>query len=379
MRDLLSRFVIFWPLAAAAILYGCFWSILTPDISLSYVPWLQHIEAAGPVGAFAAPFGDYAPPFYYVLAALSLLSGVLPAATLVKLVGVIGTVLLTLAVHRLLAVLKVAQAWRVALFVPLLPGVALNASLMASGDALWAAPCIMALACGVERRHLAMLVWCGVALSIKQQAIFAAPFVLGLLLARRVPVRLWVAAPLAFFLMYVPAWAAGWPLGNLLTVYVRQAGMMDSLSLNAPNIWTLVQQLVGPPAIALTGVALACATAAALWLTRRMAGLALEGPTLVGAALMSPLLVAGLLPRMHERYFFLADVLALVWSATAGTSRARTDAALVQLGSTLAILAYVSGVAGLGCVGAVAMIAATWRIGGALAPAVEPDRHLVIA
>lgn len=355
-----------WPLAAAALLYAWFWPLVTPDSTASYIPWLNHIQTTGPVAAFSSPFGDYSPPYYYVLATLSLLSDVLPDATLVKLVGVIGTAWLTVAVHRLLWALDVADPWRIALFVPLLPGVALNASLMASADASWAAPCVLALACAAGRRHVAMLIWCGVALSIKQQAIFAAPFVLGLLLSRRVPVRLWPAAPAAMLAMYLPAWAAGWPLSDLLTVYVRQAGFVDGLSLNAPNVWAIVQTVPGFEARALTGIALAAAAAAGVWLAARLTMMRLSGQTLIAAALLAPLLMVGLLPRMHERYFFLADVLALIWAAVAGTRRASGDAALVQLGSTLGILAYMSGVGGLACLGAVAMIVATRRVAIAL-------------
>lgn len=348
-------------------MYAWFWPLVTPDSTQSYIPWLQHIQATGLVDAFSTPFGDYAPPWYYLLAALSLLSGMLPDATLVKLVGVVGTVLLTIAVHRLLTALDHPQPWRVALFTPLLPGVALNASLLASGDALWAAPCVMALAAAAGRRHIAMLVWAGVALSIKQQAIFAAPFLLGLLLARRVPVRLWPLAPAAMLAMYLPAWAVGWPLSDLLTVYARQASFFAAdLSRNAPTIWALVETLPGIDMNAFKGIALTAGAAAAVWLTARMSKMRLEGQTLVAVALLSPLLVVGLLPQMHERYFFLADVLALVWAAVAGTSRASGDAVLVQLGSTLGILAYMSGVSGLACLGAVAMIVATWRVAGAV-------------
>jgi Gpi18-like mannosyltransferase len=351
---------------AAALLYAWFWPVLTPDITLAYVPWLNHIQEAGPISAFATSFGDYTPPYYYVLAALSLLSGIVPDVTLVKLVGVLGTAWLTIAVHRLLCALDVADPWRIALFVPLLPGAVLNVSVMASADALWAAPCVLALACAADRRHLAMLIWCGVAFSTKQQAIFAAPFVLGLLLARRVPVRLWPAAPAAMLGMYLPAWAAGWSPSDFLTVYVRQAGFVDGMSLNAPNIWAIVQTVPGFDARVLTGVALATAAAAGVWLAARLAVMRVEGPALAAAALLAPLLIAGLLPRMHERYFFLADILALVWAGAAGTRRASGDAALVQLGSTLGILGYMSGIDGFACLGAVAMIVATRRVALAL-------------
>jgi hypothetical protein len=91
--------------------------------------------------------------------------------------------------------LDVPRGWLLASFMPLVPGVALNASLLASGDAFWAAPGIMVLASAARRRDLALLAWCGVALAVKQQAVCLAPFVRGVLLARRVPMRQWTALP----------------------------------------------------------------------------------------------------------------------------------------------------------------------------------------
>jgi hypothetical protein len=69
---------------------------------------------------------------------------------------------------------------------------------------------------------------------------------------------------------------------------------------------------------------------------------------------------------MHEHYFLLADILVLAYAAAERTRHAWTTAALVQAGSILGIGASFSGIAGLGCVGAVAMIVATVRLGAPL-------------
>lgn len=355
------------PLAAAGTFYAWLWPHLTPDMTQSYAPWLRHVEVVGAISAIGHPFGDYTPPFVYLLAIAALGKGILTTASLVKLISVAGTVALALATRRLLRALAVSDADRWAAFVPLLPGVAFNAALMASADAWWAAPCVMALAAAVDRRHRAMLAWCGVALAVKQQAVCLAPAVLGLLLARQVPVRRWLFAPAAYLACFAPSFLAGAPLGSAVGIYARQAGFFDAIALNAPNIWSIAALLpAGPP---LTGLALAAAIGASAWLAARIIILRPEGATLVATALASPLLVVGLLPRMHERYFFLADVLALVWSAVSATRRASTDAMLVQLGSTLGILAYMSGASGLAALGAVPMVVATARVIATLAPA----------
>ena len=81
---------------------------------------------------------------------------------------------------------------------------------------------------------------------------------------------------------------------------------------------------------------------------------------LVGMAALAALLTAGLLPRMHERYFLLADILIVAFAIARGTRHAFTLAALVQLGSTAAIVGYLGLGMPLVAIGAVCMIAATW-------------------
>jgi hypothetical protein len=117
--------------------------------------------------------------------------------------------------------------------------------------------------------------------------------------------------------MFVPASLAGAPLWGAVGISARQAAFYDQLSFNAPNIWAIVQRIPAVATIALTGLALAAAIGAAAWLVTRMMVLQLEAPRLATAAVPSPLLVVALLPRMHERYFFLAEVLALVWASGA--------------------------------------------------------------
>ena len=79
-----------------------------------------------------------------------------------------------------------------------------------------------------------MLVWCGIAFSIKAQAIFLAPFAIAFLISRRTPLRYWLIPPSVYAAMMAPAWAAGWPAADLATVYLRQAQYFDDLSMNAP-------------------------------------------------------------------------------------------------------------------------------------------------
>lgn len=359
--------------AAAAAIAILLWGVSTSDTDTYLLPWMRHILAHGPVGAFATPFSNYSPPYLYLLAAVSPLAELLTPYTAIKLVSFGCLVALGLAARRLLAAAGHARPGAAAALIAAAPTVLVNPAVLNQCDGLWAAALLMAVADAIGRRHRAMLAWCGVAVAIKAQAAFAAPFFLALLLARRVPVRHWFLAPLAAGLMLAPAWIAGWPAADLLTVYLRQAQWSDQLSMNAPNIWMIVQGLPGVPASSTTGIATGLTlVAAALYVAAFAHRLVrAEAPDLIAAALLCALIVPGLLPRMHERFFFLADVLALVLLFVRPV--AWRPALYTQLGSGLAILAYLSGVPVLALAGALFMLAATWSAAGhALGPARRP-------
>lgn len=352
------------------------WPLSDADMAWALLPWFAHIRAGGYPGAFAAPFSNYAPPYLYVLTLVSPLAALLSPLAVIKLVSVIGHGLLALAVRRLLIALDYPHPARAAALVALAPTLFINTALMAQCDAYWAAGVVAGLAAAVERRHAAMFVWLGLAVAFKLQAAFVGPFVLALGLSRGVPLRLWLLSPIAVLLTMVPAWLAGWPAMDLLTIYFRQAQWDIDVMLNAPNIWTLVEAIPGAKTLPLAALATVAAIGASLVYVIVFARrLRIDDDTvLLDAALLCALIVPGLLPRMHERYFLMADVLALVvLIVRPGTWRSAT---YTQLGSGLALLAYMTGIAALASIGAAAMLAATWFALRPFSPPVRTHRPL---
>lgn len=287
---------------------------------------------------------------------------ILPDPYVVKLAAVSATLLLVMAVRRLAKALGIPDGARIALWVALLPSIVFNAVISASCDALWAAPSVLALTMAIERRHRWMLIACGVALSIKAQAIFAAPFFVAILIRRRVPIHEWLLVPLAVFAMYVPAILCGWPVGDLLTIYVRQADHYSDLSRNGPTILAIVQLIPDVDRTLFDRLFKLLAVVASMGLVAWIARRDFTPRMLVAAATLTVLVVVGLLPRMHERYFYLADVLVFAYAVASSRRSAWFDAALVQLGSTLGIAAHLTAKPVLAAIGGVMMLIAAIRI-----------------
>lgn len=298
-----------------------------PDLPVYLYPWVEHIRSSGVVGVFAQPFGNYTPASLYLLAAFAALP--ISALLAIKAVALVSVAVLTLSTIRLARTIGCDD--KAALFVLALPTVILNAAL-GQVDGLWVACCLMALAAAIDRRALAMATWAALAFALKAQAAFLAPLVLAIVIRERRWAMLAVP-PVVYLITVAPAWAAGWPLGDLLTVYLRQ-GTAWFIG-NAPNLWALPAALESA-ALFPVGYALGALAAAAIVFVYSRRDLDAEG--LMIAALLGALLIPFLLPKMHERYFFLADVLSLLLAYR--WHRLLWLCVLIQLGSVGSLIAY---------------------------------------
>ncbi len=108
----------------------------------------------------------------------------------------------------------------------------------------------MALAAAIDRCLLAMLVWCADRAWLHGAGRPRKPLTSSpCLINRCVPFAVWLITPAVFAATMLPAWALGWPASSLATIYFNQPEYFTALSLNAPNIWVIVQILpLGLPA-----------------------------------------------------------------------------------------------------------------------------------
>ena len=138
----------------------------------------------------------------------------------------------------------------------------------------------------------------------------------------------------------IPALLAGRSLWNLLTIYRSQSEETENsqyLTKNAPNVYEWFSE---SHAEVLARPALVWGGSVVLLLTLLVAALPfqLTRPRIIALATASTLLTPFVMPRMHDRYFFAADVLSIVLAFT--VPRLFVVALLVQLASLFSYLPY---------------------------------------
>lgn len=304
--------------------------------------WAAFFRDNGGWAAIKLPKGNYNVPYLYFLAFISYLP--LPDLYLIKLFSILFDVLLAWGGLRLVRVFTGEDSFKptaVFCLLLLLPTVLLNGSYWAQCDSIYGALCLHALASALSDRPKGSVILLALAFSFKLQAIFLIPLWAVLWFAKRVKFRELLLFPVTYVLSILPALLLGKPLGDILGVYFGQAvEYQDYLTLNAPSIYALIPYgaEVDTAAAARFGILSAFLLLALLLLVLFHNRKRLTDHALLTAGILMAVGIPLFLPHMHDRYFFLADVLTLCW---AGVSLKRIPQAVgVQIASLGAYHAY---------------------------------------
>ncbi|WP_216213072.1 hypothetical protein [Amycolatopsis aidingensis] len=284
----------------------------TSDYLLFYRPWYDFIIEHDGFSALRYEFSDLNAPYRYFLIILTYLP--VPPLFGIKIFSVLFEIVLAFFTYRIVA-LRFPGSWTPFVaggVVFLLPTVVLNGSMWAQADASYAAFSLGGVYYLLTRRPWWACVFFGLALAFKLQAIFLFPLLLIMVLTGRVPWRALLAIPAVYLLLDVPALLFGASAAKLLTVYVSATDVWQQLTMNAPSVWQFFRGEQGLEIMRLPGVLFTGALVLALCLLVLLSRVELTEARIVLLGALSVVLVPYALPSMHERYFYLADVLTVI-------------------------------------------------------------------
>nr|WP_157529022.1 hypothetical protein [Kibdelosporangium sp. MJ126-NF4] len=304
----LAAVIVLLSLAARLVLFP----FESRDYQAFVAQWYEFISANGGFSALRYQFADYNVPYLYLLAILSYLP--VPALVGVKAITVLFDVVLAYYVYRLVA-LKHPRGWwpfLAAVTVSVLPTIVTNGALWAQCDVIYAAFGLGGVYYAVRSRPWLACVFFGLALAFKLQIVFLFPLLLVLVLLRKVPWPGLLVVPGVVLLLDGPALLAGASPAQLLSVYTNQAGAYTQLTLNAPNAYQFLTVTTGMDLIRTAAIAFTAALTLIVVFGVVASRTRLTVPRTVLLATLFAILVPFFLPAMHERYFYLADVLSVV-------------------------------------------------------------------
>jgi Gpi18-like mannosyltransferase len=295
------------------------------DMAGYLLKWYQGIAKNGLLEALRGHLGNYTPPYFYLLDLATLTRPVFEPIVAIKLISLIFDIFSAWMVFRIIKI-KYANI-RVSFFAAslffLLPTVLLNSGFWGQADSIFTGFLLACLYFLILDRPGWSIFFFAVAFSFKLQSIFLLPFLLALTLRRKIPWISYILVPLVYMVLVLPDVLAGSSWDWVLTIYLKQAHFNRQWSLNAANPYGLISPATNRiqifshtlsfPYSDIYAALLAAAILASLWILATSITINPQNKqNLLLGALASVCLMPYILPRMHDRYFYPADVISLL-------------------------------------------------------------------
>lgn len=313
--DALSLFIAAGCLACVMFSRVCLLYFESRDYTAFLADWVKKLGALSIRDALVTPIGNYNMPYLYFLLVFSRLD-IAPIIPIKALSCVFDLVLAYYAMNTVALVCEDRRILLATYIVALgIPSVLMNSAQWAQCDSIYVAFCVIALYAALKGDgRLCAISW-ALSFSFKLQAIFALPALCVALFMGRVKPRhlLWV--PAVFFALLIPALLAGRSLSSCLGIYINQTQQYPELYNNAPTLWRF---FTGVDFEGYSNVTVFLAGAAVLlFMFFCLTGFKTFSPEiLIRLFFISSMFVPYVLPRMHERYFYMADVMSFIYFMT---------------------------------------------------------------
>jgi len=278
--------------------------------------WYDTIKTNGGFSALKNSMGDYTQPYLYLLT--------LGTYTNINKLFYIKTLPFVFEIMVAFFVMKIVNmkykneklGYLPFGILLLIPTVILNGSVWGQCDIIYTAFVIASIYYILRQNPIISIIFYAVALSFKLQAIFILPLFAILLFKNRIKIYHLLLIPLTYLVLSIPSLIVGRPLKDILLTYINQSSEYTNLTYNAPSIYQWFSSsffsnttLIGNVGIMFTLIVVLIIIYVSIKYIK-----VIKYENVIELSLLFAVIVPFLLPRMHERYFFMADIISLLYA-----------------------------------------------------------------
>lgn len=280
--------------------------------------WMEEIRSTGGLRSLDHQISNYTSPYMYLMCLVSYLTS--NSLYGLKTVSVVFDYMLAFTMFALIYELtgRVRRSILGMAAVLLCPTVVMNSAYWCQCDVIYTAFLMLALVCFFKGNSRSCMVFVGIAFSFKLQALFLVPFLIMMWLGRKtVRLRHVLYIPVMYVLMAIPAWCMGRDFKELMMIYVEQSGTYPWGTLEYPNIYALIGEVMPDmyhaKEVSGAGILMTIMLLGVLAYVIYVKGVRITARMAVTLALASVAVITYTLPHMHDRYGFLVDILAILY------------------------------------------------------------------
>jgi len=233
---------------------------------------------------------------------------------MVKVTSIFFDFLLAYFIMKIVALKTESLNMRILAFILTLsiPTVIINSAMWGQCDSIYTAFVAGSIYFGLRGRSKSAYAFMALAVSFKLQAAFLLPIFLILIFTKRISFK----DCYMFFVVYLatalPALLAGMHINDVLFAYVDQVNYFPYLNMNSVNIWRFVVYVSYESFFVVGLFMTGLAVLSLMYFTYVNRERMINTIDFVRFVYLIAVIVPFMLPKMHDRYYFMADVLSVL-------------------------------------------------------------------
>lgn len=298
--------------ALALVLRALVFGYETLDYQNFLTRWVDFFRQRGGWRALSEPVGNYNIPYLYFMALFSYSS--VKDLYLIKLLSTVFDVLLAYSAMRLVSRWQKSVRLRLGCFFTVLlwPTVFLNSAVWAQCDSIYVALALLGIDLALDDRPVLAMTCMALSFGFKLQAVFILPVCAVLWMQGKFRWYHFLVFPAVYVLLVLPAVIIGRPFMDTVLLYFGQTGSIGTgLNYNSPSVFALIRGVADTDAASKAGIVGAFAYMLAVLGVCFIGHRRLNDQAVFAAAVLLAVGIPFLLPHMHDRYFYAADILTL--------------------------------------------------------------------
>ena len=288
-----------------------FINIKSDDYLLFLNNWWNKINEYGGFNSLKYIIGDYPDSYMFLLCIGASITK--NSLIFIKGLSAIFDILIFLFGYKIIKYFSKEDANKYSWILILLPGILVNSAILGQCDSIYTA-FVLAFIYNILKNHNKLaLSFLGIAISFKLQSLFIAPVILYLIATKKIKIYDLFFIILGFILPFIPTILIGKGLIENIKILMFQTSEYNYFVKSCPNIYSLFLLNYKQINIFLKYSLAIIVGIIAIFISLHKYKDGYNDTTFIYKSFLISTIVVFLLPSMHDRYFYLANILGIIY------------------------------------------------------------------
>lgn len=288
-----------------------FMNIKSDDYLLFLSNWWNKINEYGGFNSLKYIIGDYPDSYMFLLCIGASITK--NSLIFIKVLSTAFDILIFLFGYKIIEHFSKESANKYSWILILLPGILVNSAILGQCDSIYTA-FVLAFIYNILKNHNKLaLSFFGIAISFKLQSLFIAPVILYLIATKKIKIYDLFFIILGFILPFIPSILIGKGLIENIKILMFQTSEYNYFVKSCPNMYSLlllnykqINTLLKYSIAIIVGII-------AIFISLHKYKDGYNDTTFIYKSFLISSIVVFLLPSMHDRYFYLANILGILY------------------------------------------------------------------